>query len=348
MMTTTGTYSFGPFRLDPADRRLTRDGAPVEVSARYLDALILLAGESGRLVTKDRFMDEVWRGVPVTDEALTQCIRSLRRALEDDATAPRYIETVPRHGYRMIAPVDRDRSDNPDTPLSGDIAAVARDAVSGAIGGGLAGMVAGLGYLALGLVAPGIGTASTLLVLISMNLLLGLAAGLAVCGGAALAARLAHEAAHWTVIGGALGGLVIGALGRMIGNDLFFLLFGRSPGAITGALEGLVLGAATGVALVLAVRAHRGSAARRLVPGFLLGGAVGAGIAVAGGRLMAGSLAELAARFPNTNLRIDGALFGESGLGPIASTVATTGEGALFCGCAVAAVLVGRRLGGTR
>jgi Transcriptional regulatory protein, C terminal len=48
-------------------------------------------------------MEEVWHGVPVTDEALTQCIRTLRRQLGDDAARPRFIETVPKHGYRFIA-----------------------------------------------------------------------------------------------------------------------------------------------------------------------------------------------------------------------------------------------------
>ena len=56
-------------------------------------------------MSKDRFLDEVWRGVPVTDEALTQCVRTLRRQLGDDAAEPRFIETVPKHGYRFIAPV---------------------------------------------------------------------------------------------------------------------------------------------------------------------------------------------------------------------------------------------------
>ena len=75
---TSGILRFDRFELDPADRRLSRDGAPVELSARYLDALLLLTSEQGRLVTKDRFHDEVWRGIPVTDEALTQCITTLR------------------------------------------------------------------------------------------------------------------------------------------------------------------------------------------------------------------------------------------------------------------------------
>src|SRR3982750_4437859 len=102
---TSGRFRFDRFILDPDDRQLKRGGEPVELNARYLDALALLVSEAGRLVSKDRFMDEVWRGIPVTDEALTQCIRTLRRQLGDDAARPRLIETVPKHGYRFIGAV---------------------------------------------------------------------------------------------------------------------------------------------------------------------------------------------------------------------------------------------------
>ena len=101
-----GRYQFVGFWLDPDDRVLRRGDVPLEVNGRYLDALILLLREAGRLVSKDRFLDEVWRGMPVTEEALTQCIRTLRRQLGDDAASPRFIATVPKHGYRFIAPVD--------------------------------------------------------------------------------------------------------------------------------------------------------------------------------------------------------------------------------------------------
>src|SRR4028118_144989 len=104
---TTGSFRFERFSLDPSDRQLRRDDQPVEVNARYLDALALLVREDGKLVSKDRFLEEVWRGVPVTDEALTQCIKTLRRQLGDEAGRPRFIETVPKHGYRFIAPVER-------------------------------------------------------------------------------------------------------------------------------------------------------------------------------------------------------------------------------------------------
>src|ERR687889_639627 len=100
-----GSFRFDRFLLDPANRQLSREGDPVELNGRYFDALLLLLAEAGQLVTKDRFLQEVWKGVPVTDEALTQCIKTLRRQLGDDASRPRFIETVPKHGYRFIAPV---------------------------------------------------------------------------------------------------------------------------------------------------------------------------------------------------------------------------------------------------
>jgi DNA-binding winged helix-turn-helix (wHTH) protein len=101
-----GAFQFERFTLDLDERQLRRDDAPIALNGRYLDALALLVREQGRLVSKDRFLGEVWRGVPVTDEALTQCIKTLRQRLGDAAASPRFIETVPKHGYRFIAPVE--------------------------------------------------------------------------------------------------------------------------------------------------------------------------------------------------------------------------------------------------
>jgi DNA-binding winged helix-turn-helix (wHTH) protein len=340
-------YVFGPFVLDPGDRRLLRDGEPVEVSARYFDALTLLAAENGRLVTKERFHDEVWRGIPVTDEALTQCIRSLRRALDDDAAAPRYIETVPRHGYRFIAPVQGESP--PPAPMapadqgSSSLLPLAQDVAAAALGGGTAGIVGGLLYLSAGLVTPAMGAASTLLVLISINLTLGLVAGGAVGLGIAAFQRTGPGA--WRVLaGGAVGGLVVGALAHMIGNDLFELLFGRSPGAITGGGEGAVLGFAVAGGTIAAQHFPPDKLWARTFAGFATGGLAGAAIALTGGKLMAGSLAQLAQRFPDSRLGFDrtGTLLaheGQIGLG-----VATTLEGALFAGFAVCALLFAQRL----
>ena len=90
---TSGRFCFDRFTLDVRDRQLRRGDEPVELNSRYLDALALLVSEQGRLVPKERFLDEVWRGVPVTDEALTQCVRTLRRH-DAEPAVPAQVETI--------------------------------------------------------------------------------------------------------------------------------------------------------------------------------------------------------------------------------------------------------------
>ncbi|MGX7895540.1 winged helix-turn-helix domain-containing protein [Tsuneonella sp. HG222] len=329
---TGGVYSFGPFTLDTGERRLLRDGEPVEVTARYFDALVLLVGEGGRLISKERFHEEVWHGIPVTDEALTQCVRTLRRALGDDAATPRFIETVPRHGYRFVAPIDA----RPEAAATMRRASgVLPDIAAAALGGGLAGIVGALGYLTLGLAGPGIGTASTLLVLLSVNLLLGVVAGAAV--GAGIAAL--GDRGAWSIAGGALGGLVIGAVGRMVGTDLFQLFFGRAPDAATGAWEGLVLGTAAGTGVWLSSRLNARPAPWRMAPGFIAGALAGLVLIATSGRLMVGSLVAMAHQFPDGRLRFDA-------LSPGLVAAATIAEAALFAGGVCAAIVLGRRMRG--
>src|SRR5215510_13718938 len=98
-------YQFDRFSLDPNERRLFAGELPVDLNSRYFDALLLLLQNPGMLLGKERFLQEVWRGIPVTDEVLTQCIKTLRRQLGDSATQPRLIETIPKHAYRFIAAV---------------------------------------------------------------------------------------------------------------------------------------------------------------------------------------------------------------------------------------------------
>src|SRR5207342_1251482 len=183
---TPGRFRFDIFTLDPADRQLLRDDQPVELNARYLDALALLVSEPNKLVSKDRFLDEVWRGVPVTDEALTQCIKTLRSKLGDDAARPRFIETVPKHGYRFIAPVTPVglQIRVPQDPADNSWRDIARVTAAGVLGGGVAGLVGGLVYGFAGAsqpLQPGMGAISVLLVLVCLALLVSLlgAAGVA-------------------------------------------------------------------------------------------------------------------------------------------------------------------------
>lgn len=139
---------FGTFELDCDNRQLQRRGTPIELGSRYFDALTLLVARRGELVSKDTFMDDVWQGIPVTDEALTQCIRHLRRALSDNATNPRIIQTVPKHGYRFIAAISPQADAAPHTHAS-------RIAGACTVSGLMAGAMAGLFYgVAAGSAAP--------------------------------------------------------------------------------------------------------------------------------------------------------------------------------------------------
>ena len=130
-------FKFDRFVVDGAQRQLRCDGSPVEVNSRYLDALLLMVRNPGELITRDRFLDDVWSGIPVTDEALSQCIANLRRTLGDDANRPRFIETVPKHGYRFIAPVEERQVDH--LPLPRGFRVAQRDhRRSGAVEAGVA------------------------------------------------------------------------------------------------------------------------------------------------------------------------------------------------------------------
>ncbi len=345
---TSGTFRFEGFELDPGDRRLSRDGAPVELSARYLDALLLMAREQGRLVTKDRFHEEVWRGIPVTDEALTQCIATLRRQLGDEAGRPRFIETVPKHGYRFIAPVEligvngRPAAQAPEAldPSWREFFAVAG---AGTLGGGVAGLIGGLLYGFTAAAQPGVGSLSVLLVLTFLSFAIALLGAAGVSLGIAAAGFTSGYRALWTVIGGAGGGTLVGAAFKLLGLDAFNLLLGQEPGDIAGAPEGLLLGGAVGLSAWLAGRGAP-SLRRGVATAMLLGGAAGVLVSLLGGRLMLGSLDVLAHSFPNSQLRLEpiGALFGESGLGPVGQAVSSGLEGALFGGCVVGAIALAR------
>ena len=140
-----GSFVFEHFVLDPEDRQLRRGADPIELNGRYFDALALLVRDCGKLVPKDQFLDEVWRGVPVTDEALTQCIKTLRRALGDEVARPRFIETVPKHGYRFIAPVEGNQRSAP-RPSAKSWTDDALLGLAGVVGGGIAGFIGGLFY----------------------------------------------------------------------------------------------------------------------------------------------------------------------------------------------------------
>ena len=98
-------YEFGPFKLNVAQRTLTRDGNVISLPPKATDILLVLLQNPGELVHKEYLMKEVWPDSFVEEGNLTQNIFTLRRALGDHRTDPQYIETVVRMGYRFIAAV---------------------------------------------------------------------------------------------------------------------------------------------------------------------------------------------------------------------------------------------------
>ena len=97
-------FEFGPFRLEPAESRLTRDGVPVHVTPKALELLVALVDPSRAAVTKEELVAEVWPDTFVEEGNLAVSMTRLRQALNDD-TGQSYVETVPKQGYRFVATV---------------------------------------------------------------------------------------------------------------------------------------------------------------------------------------------------------------------------------------------------
>ncbi|MCK4412787.1 MAG: PD40 domain-containing protein [Candidatus Eisenbacteria sp.] len=99
-----------PFQLHewlilPELHRVSGHGQAIQVEPRLIDVLVYLADHAGRVITRDELMDAVWGEVIVNEESLTRAISELRRILRDDRSAPRFIETIRKTGYRLVAPV---------------------------------------------------------------------------------------------------------------------------------------------------------------------------------------------------------------------------------------------------
>ena len=98
-------FEFGRFRLDRSERFLFQDGAAVPLSPRLFDTLLVLVENRGHVVQKNDLMQKVWNDVAVEENNLTQSISALRKILGDNLDGPKFIETIPKRGYRFVAPV---------------------------------------------------------------------------------------------------------------------------------------------------------------------------------------------------------------------------------------------------
>jgi DNA-binding winged helix-turn-helix (wHTH) protein/tetratricopeptide (TPR) repeat protein len=103
-----GIRTFGPFTFDPDGGGLTRNGSFVRLQPQPTLVLTLLTDQPGKLIPREDIYRTVWGDDTHVDfeQSLNSCIRQIRSALRDDANDPKYLETVPKRGYRFLAPVE--------------------------------------------------------------------------------------------------------------------------------------------------------------------------------------------------------------------------------------------------
>lgn len=118
-------YRFADFTLSPRRRILLRNGEELPLIPRYFDLLVLLVERRGEAVHRRDIFDRVWTDVIVSDSALSQAVRTIRRALGDDSREPRFVRTVSRHGYQFVfAEVIEEDEDTPPATVDTSSAAV--------------------------------------------------------------------------------------------------------------------------------------------------------------------------------------------------------------------------------
>ncbi len=119
-------YEFGPFRLQPVEHLLLADGKPIQLTPKAFDLLVFLVQNQGRLITKDQIMEAIWPESFVEEANITVLVSSLRKVLGGREVDDPYIRTVPKRGYRFIAPVKTETTARTDvgpalTPLDATV-----------------------------------------------------------------------------------------------------------------------------------------------------------------------------------------------------------------------------------
>ena len=121
------SYDFGPFFLDPSERRLLHDGKPVALTPKCFDLLVILVENSGHLLEKDELLERLWPDQFVEEANLSFNISSLRKALGEGQSGMHFIETVPKKGFRFVAPVEEHRHEPTETPTQPSEQAIERE-----------------------------------------------------------------------------------------------------------------------------------------------------------------------------------------------------------------------------
>ena len=110
-------FQMGPVRVEPAVNRITTEKGVFELEPQVMDLLVYLAQAKGEVRSKDEIASALWPDASVNDDALSRTVWKLRQALGDDAKSPRFVQTVSRRGYRLIAPVETVGAEDAPAPL---------------------------------------------------------------------------------------------------------------------------------------------------------------------------------------------------------------------------------------
>lgn len=111
-------FRLGAWWVDPASGELSRPGVQRRLPPQPMDLLAYLAANPGRLVTKEELLSAIWQGAAVEEIALPRCVSEIRKALGDDAKDPKYIETIPKRGYRLVAASGEVGSEGGEEPVA--------------------------------------------------------------------------------------------------------------------------------------------------------------------------------------------------------------------------------------
>jgi len=98
-------FQIGPWVAKPSLNTLSLNGKTIHIEPKVMEVLVCLADEGGETISKEKLLETVWPGTFVTDDVLTRCISELRRVFEDNPKKSRFIQTIPKRGYRLIPPV---------------------------------------------------------------------------------------------------------------------------------------------------------------------------------------------------------------------------------------------------
>lgn len=343
-------YRFSDFTLSPQQRLLVRDGQEVPLIPRYFDLLVLLVERRHEAVHRQEIFDRVWTDAVVSDSALSQAVRTIRRALGDDSREPRFIRTVSRHGYRFVFPDVVEESDDapraapaePDPPAPLSPARAAATAwPRGAAGGALAGIAAGAVGGVILAAAPG--SSAPIAIAPVLAVIAGVAGALGGAGvGAGLAFAEAAARSHRILAltsAAALGGGLVGFAVQLLAGWGLAALIGLDLN-IGGGLEGVAIGGCAGLGFAIATRRAEDGSSRprgeeRLQAALITAafcGLAGLVITLLGRPLAGGTIHAIAdaAEGSRATLAPLGRLIGEPDFGPLSRVIAGVGECALF------------------